>query len=199
MTQKLPVSREEFCTRAKPMKALINNIPLLAVVKEFSTGSVGWHLDGVTSIEVDGQLMSVQIGLNLTIIGSKDWPKESKPALPTILETRPPSRPMPVAPVQLPSILETRPPSRPMPVAPVQPVAPAASHDSPTSCAKCGDHAVTKTGGPLCLACLRAWVSHETPMIGCFKGLQRTRDHKEALEPDASPWQQNAIRALEER
>jgi hypothetical protein len=45
-------------------------------VKEFSTGSLGWYLNGKTTIEIDGKPVAVQIGLNLTIVGSKELPKD---------------------------------------------------------------------------------------------------------------------------
>ena len=64
-------------TKAKPVSVVINNIPLQAEVKEFSTGSLGWYLNGKTSIEIDGKLVPVQIGLNLTIVGSKELPKDA--------------------------------------------------------------------------------------------------------------------------
>jgi hypothetical protein len=50
-------------------------VPLLADVKEFSTGSLGWYLNGKTTIEVGGKPVTVQIGMNLTIVGSKELPK----------------------------------------------------------------------------------------------------------------------------
>ena len=70
-----PITREDFRGNAKPVSVVINSVPLQAEVKEFSTGSLGWYLNGKTSIEIDGKLVSVQIGLNLTIVGSKELPK----------------------------------------------------------------------------------------------------------------------------
>ena len=70
------ISRSQFRDKAKPVTVTINNVPLLADVKEFSTGSLGWYLNGKTTIEIDGTPVSVQIGLNLTIVGSKELPKE---------------------------------------------------------------------------------------------------------------------------
>ena len=70
------ITREEFRSKAKPVSVVINSVPLQAEVKEFSTGSLGWYLNGKTSIEIDGKLVSVQIGLNLTIVGSKELPKD---------------------------------------------------------------------------------------------------------------------------
>jgi hypothetical protein len=48
---------------------------MIAEVKEFSTGSLGWYLNGKTTVEVGGTPVSVQIGLNLTIVGSKELPQ----------------------------------------------------------------------------------------------------------------------------
>ena len=75
-----PVTRAEFRAHAKPITVNINNVPLLADVKEFSTGSLGWFINGKTTIEVNGKLVSVQIGLNMTIIGSKELPPDGSAA-----------------------------------------------------------------------------------------------------------------------
>ena len=77
-----PISRSQFHAKAKPVTVTINNVPLQAVVKEFSTGSLGWYLNGKTMIDIDGTPVSVQIGLNLTVVGSKELPREggSSPA-----------------------------------------------------------------------------------------------------------------------
>jgi hypothetical protein len=53
---------------------------MLADVKEFSTGSLGWYLNGKATLEIDGKPVQVQIGLNLTLVGSKDLPKEGQAA-----------------------------------------------------------------------------------------------------------------------
>jgi hypothetical protein len=71
-----PISRHDFRTNAKAVTITINNVPLVAEVKEFSTGSMGWYLNGKTSIDVGGTLVPVQIGMNLTIVGSKELPKD---------------------------------------------------------------------------------------------------------------------------
>jgi hypothetical protein len=73
-----PITRQEFRSGAKPVTITINNVPLQAEVKEFSTGSLGWYLNGKTSIDVGGTLVSVQIGMNLTIVGSKELPREGE-------------------------------------------------------------------------------------------------------------------------
>ena len=83
-----PINRSQFLAKAKPITVSINNVPLQAVVKEFSTGSLGWFLNGKMMIEIDGTPVSVQIGLNLTIVGSKELPREegSSPARPSTEE-----------------------------------------------------------------------------------------------------------------
>jgi hypothetical protein len=72
-----PISRTDFRQRAKPVSVTINSIPLQADVKEFSTGSLGWYLNGKATIDVGGTPVSVQIGLNLTIVGSKELPGDA--------------------------------------------------------------------------------------------------------------------------
>ena len=71
-----PIGRSEFRSHAKPVPVKINEVPLMAEVKEFSTGSLGWYLNGKMTIDVGGKMVSVQIGLNMTIVGSKELPKE---------------------------------------------------------------------------------------------------------------------------
>jgi hypothetical protein len=69
------VSREEFRAKAQPVTVTINGQPMTAEVKEFSTGSFGWYLNGKTSVDIGGRLVTVQIGMNLTVVGSKDLPR----------------------------------------------------------------------------------------------------------------------------
>ena len=71
-----PISRSEFQAKAKPVTVTINNVPMQAMVKEFSTGSLGWYLSGKMNVTIDGKPVAVQIGLNMTIVGSKDVIKE---------------------------------------------------------------------------------------------------------------------------
>jgi hypothetical protein len=71
-----PISRADFRAKAKPVAVVVNNVPMQAEVKEFSTGSLGWYLNGKMTIDVGGTVVSVQLGMNLTIVGSKDLPQE---------------------------------------------------------------------------------------------------------------------------
>ena len=76
MAKICPVTRAEFRAHAQPVKVEINGVVMVADVKEFSTGSVGWYLNGKTTIEINGKPVSVQVGMNLTVVGSKELPKE---------------------------------------------------------------------------------------------------------------------------
>ncbi len=67
-----PVTRAQFTEKAEPVRITINGNEMLAEVKQFSTGSFGWYLNGKTIIMVDGKPCNVQVGLNLTLVGSKE-------------------------------------------------------------------------------------------------------------------------------
>jgi hypothetical protein len=71
-----PISHKQFKEHAKAIEVIINGTHLQAPVKEFQTGSLGWYLNGKMNITIDGKPVAVQIGLNLTIVGSKDVTKE---------------------------------------------------------------------------------------------------------------------------
>lgn len=67
-----PVSLTQFLEKAEPLRVVINGQEMLAEVKQFSTGSFGWYMNGKTVVSIDGKAVSVQIGMNLTVVGSKD-------------------------------------------------------------------------------------------------------------------------------
>src|SRR5690242_6326127 len=79
----LPITREQFRTSAKPIAVVINGKEMTAAPKEFSTGSLGWNINEKLQVEVAGHTVTVQVGLNLTIIGSKDLPQDRPPAGPS--------------------------------------------------------------------------------------------------------------------
>lgn len=87
----LAITREQFRTQAKPIPVVINGKELVAMAKEFSTGSLGWNINDKLQVEVAGHTVTVQVGLNLTIIGSKDLPQDTaaapQPAPPPADET----------------------------------------------------------------------------------------------------------------
>ena len=55
-----------------PSEVTINGVPMTASVKEFSTGSLGWNLTGKMQVTLGGKTVMAQVGLNMTVIGSKD-------------------------------------------------------------------------------------------------------------------------------
>lgn len=66
-----PVTREQFVGCAEPLNVTINGTPMIAEVKEFSTGSFGWYLSGKMRVTIDGKPVTVQMGCNFTVVGSK--------------------------------------------------------------------------------------------------------------------------------
>jgi hypothetical protein len=72
-----PITREQFRSRARPVSITVCDVPMVVPTKEFSTGSLGWYLNGKTVIEIDGTPVQVQLGLSLTIIGSKELPADA--------------------------------------------------------------------------------------------------------------------------
>jgi hypothetical protein len=70
-----PLSLNQFLDKAEPLKVVINGQEMLAEVKSFSTGSFGWYINGKTTVTVDGKPLSVQIGMNMTVVGSKEAPR----------------------------------------------------------------------------------------------------------------------------
>jgi hypothetical protein len=67
-----PVSLTLFLEKAEPLKVIINGQEMLAEVKQFSTGSFGWYMNAKTVVSIDGKAVSVQIGMNMAVVGSKD-------------------------------------------------------------------------------------------------------------------------------
>ncbi len=57
------------------IKIELNGFPLTAEPREFSTGSFGWYVNAKAPITVDGKTLQVQVGMNLTVVGSKELPK----------------------------------------------------------------------------------------------------------------------------
>ena len=67
-----PVTKTQFIEKAEPVKVVINGQELIADKREFSTGSFGWYYNGKINVIVDGKPLSIQVGLNLTVVGSKE-------------------------------------------------------------------------------------------------------------------------------
>jgi len=67
-----PISRADFLAKATPLKIDINGSAMVAEPREFSTGSFGWYVNGKTTQVIDGKTISVQVGMNLIVVGSKE-------------------------------------------------------------------------------------------------------------------------------
>jgi hypothetical protein len=74
-----PITLSQFLGKAEPMKITINGQDMLAEVKQFSTGSFGWYMNAKLALTVDGKMVSVQIGMNMPIVGSKDADRGDAP------------------------------------------------------------------------------------------------------------------------
>lgn len=66
------ITRKAFLAAAKPLEVTIGDLPMGAEVKEFSTGSYGWNINGKATIKVGDVAVPVQVGLNLTVVNSKN-------------------------------------------------------------------------------------------------------------------------------
>jgi hypothetical protein len=74
------ISRPQFLAKAEPLKIDVGGFPMIAEPREFSTGSFGWYLNGKASLQVDGKNVSVQVGMNLIVVGSKETAKSEAAA-----------------------------------------------------------------------------------------------------------------------
>ena len=73
-----PVGRKEFVEHASAVTFEIAGTPVSADPREFSTGSFGWYYTGKVNITVNDKIIPVQVGCNLTVVGSKDVPKDNE-------------------------------------------------------------------------------------------------------------------------
>ena len=73
----MQMSKEQFGQCAKPLRVLIEETPIHALPKRFSTGSVGWNANAKTQIVVNGEALEIQIGINLTVIGTRNQPSKN--------------------------------------------------------------------------------------------------------------------------
>lgn len=70
-----PITRDQFKAKAKDLVVNIGGSNQVANVKEFSTGSLGWFLNNKVVVNIDGVNVTCQVGLNITVVGSKELPK----------------------------------------------------------------------------------------------------------------------------
>ncbi len=69
---KCPIGREVFLEKAAPLTVQIGDQTLIVDVKKFSTGSFGWYSNSKIVVKVGDVPLKVQVGLNLTVVGSKE-------------------------------------------------------------------------------------------------------------------------------
>jgi hypothetical protein len=72
-----PISRADFLAKAEPLKIDLHGTTLVAEPREFSTGSFGWYVNSKAPVTIDGKTVSVQVGMNLIVVGSKEAKGES--------------------------------------------------------------------------------------------------------------------------
>lgn len=77
-----PITREQFRNKAKSVEVIINGKTFIAAPKEFSTNSLGWNVNEKVTVEIDGVPVTVQVGMNMTIVGSKELPLDAPPSAP---------------------------------------------------------------------------------------------------------------------
>jgi hypothetical protein len=71
-----PITLGQFVRDGRPILAVtIDGVAMEAVIKEFSSGSFGWHAVGKVLLTVGGVACPAQVGVNITLIGSGDAPR----------------------------------------------------------------------------------------------------------------------------
>jgi hypothetical protein len=70
-----PITREQFRAQAARVLPLtINGVPFEVPVKEFSTGSLGWYVNGKTAVDVAGVVVGCSVQVQIVLNNSKDLP-----------------------------------------------------------------------------------------------------------------------------
>jgi hypothetical protein len=69
--KKSPITKEEFVKDGKNFQVEIAGNTIVLELVEFSTGSLGWRANAKVSVKVGDKVLPAQLGLNMTIIGSK--------------------------------------------------------------------------------------------------------------------------------
>jgi hypothetical protein len=75
-----PISRADCVAHAKPVEVSIDGNKHIAIPKEFSTDSLGWNINGKMTVMVNGVPCVAQVGMNITLVGSKELPKTAPAA-----------------------------------------------------------------------------------------------------------------------
>jgi hypothetical protein len=68
------VSREEFRAKARAIQVKVGEGALVAGVKEFSTGSLGFYASQKVPMMIGDKEVLAQVQVTVTLVGSKDLP-----------------------------------------------------------------------------------------------------------------------------
>ena len=66
------IGRQEFNDNAKPIEVVIDGQKLVALPKNFSTGSFGYYLSQKTPVQVNGKAAVATLQVQLVLVGSKE-------------------------------------------------------------------------------------------------------------------------------
>jgi len=68
------MKKSEFLASAQPLAVKVGDSSLSAEPKQFSTGSVGYYLNGRISVTLpNGAVVKLQVSGSFTAVGSKEW------------------------------------------------------------------------------------------------------------------------------
>jgi len=74
--QKRSMTRSGFLNKAPEMNLELWGNKLMGKARSFTSDNMGWYTGGKVEIDMgDGKIIWGQIGVNLTIMGSKEWKK----------------------------------------------------------------------------------------------------------------------------
>mmetsp|Transcript_10218 Transcript_10218/g.16464 ORF Transcript_10218/g.16464 Transcript_10218/m.16464 type:complete len:137 (-) Transcript_10218:24-434(-) len=71
--QKSCMTKEEFIEAAKELRFELEGSKFSGDARAFSSGSSGWYLGGKIPIIVNGKTLWCQVGMNVSVLGSKEW------------------------------------------------------------------------------------------------------------------------------
>lgn len=82
--RKCPLTKKELTSNIRSLLVTLEGangeLPtkrqFVAMPKQFSTGSVGWNVNDKVVVLLDGKEVVCQVGLNITVVGSKEASEE---------------------------------------------------------------------------------------------------------------------------
>ncbi len=76
-------SKAYFTQHAKPLKIALGNDTLVAYPRAFSSGKLGWYYGGKSTVDCNGTLVKVQVGISIVGIGTNLLAHEGIPIMDT--------------------------------------------------------------------------------------------------------------------